>query len=167
MNITQMNVIVDEQDNVIGAKERGTLTSSDIYRVSALWITGNAGDRILLARRSHAKLNDPGKWEPAVAGTVEEGETYDANIKKEAAEELGLENVAPTLGPKQRVTGEHNYFIQWYLFSTDMPIEDFKVQEDEVREIAWFPKEDLIAWMQEKPEDFVASADQWKKLFLE
>jgi isopentenyldiphosphate isomerase len=71
-------IIVNEKDKEIGLKERGTLKTEDIYRVTALWIT-NSKDEILLAKRALTKSNDPGKWGPAVAGTVDEGETYEEN----------------------------------------------------------------------------------------
>lgn len=47
-------VIVNDQDEVIGHKERGTIAQDDIYRVSALWVTNSNGD-ILLAQRHHTK----------------------------------------------------------------------------------------------------------------
>ena len=47
-------VIVNENDEIIGSKERGTLNQSDIYRVSALWIQNSKGE-ILLAQRSFNK----------------------------------------------------------------------------------------------------------------
>ena len=53
-------IIVDEEDNIIGAKERGTLNTKDIYRVSSLRIINSLGE-ILLAQRSFDKKNDPGK----------------------------------------------------------------------------------------------------------
>ena len=84
-------IIVDKNDKIIGYKIRGTLDKNGIYRVSALWITNSLGE-ILLARRSRKKDKHPLKWGPAVAGTVEEGETYEQNIVKEAWEELGLKN---------------------------------------------------------------------------
>ena len=114
-------VIVDEDDNVIGHKERGLVGRGDIYRVSALWITNSKG-KILLARRALTKSHDPGKWGPAVAGTVEEGEDYRDNIVKEAGEEIGLRNIKPQTGPKIRIFGEHNYFDQWYLLKIDKTI---------------------------------------------
>lgn len=84
-------IIVDENDTIIGHKNRDSMEDGDMYRVSALWIQNSKGD-ILLAQRSFDKRNDPGKWGPAVAGTVEEGETYESNIIKEAEEEIGLKN---------------------------------------------------------------------------
>lgn len=107
--MTDKIVVVNENDEVVGAKKRGTIATDDIYRVSALWITNSNGD-VLLAQRALTKKNDPGKWGPAVAGTVEEGETYLGNITKETEEEIGLKDVQFTEGPKWRVSLERNMF---------------------------------------------------------
>jgi isopentenyldiphosphate isomerase len=147
-------VIVNENDEIIGHKERGTLTKEDIYRVSALWITNSKGD-ILLAQRKFTKAHDPGKWGPAVAGTVDEGEAYEMNILKEAEEEIGLKDIHPTLGPKRRERGEHNYFGQWYLLTIDKPVEDFTIQEEEVEQIKWFARSELEKDICDNPEKYL------------
>src|SRR3989344_8863957 len=98
-------VIVDENDKVVCEKDKEMVRGADIYRVSALWIT-NSRDEILLARRALTKSHHPRKWGPAVAGTVDEGETYEENIIKEAEEELGLKNIKPELGPKTKTDNE-------------------------------------------------------------
>jgi isopentenyldiphosphate isomerase len=151
--------IVDENDNVIGQKERADIKSEDIYRVSALWITDSKGN-ILLAKRALTKKNDPGKWGPAVAGTVEEGETYFSNIIKESGEEIGLHNISPVEGPKIRVRGEHNYFVQRYSIKVDLDISVFTIQKDEVAEIKWFSKQELKDQLQKTPEQFLKSISQ-------
>lgn len=149
-------IIVDEQDTVIGYKDRDAVQREDIYRVSALWII-NSKDEILLARRALSKSHSPGMWGPAVAGTVEEGETYEANIIKEAQEELGLKNIKPRMGPKERKTGEHNYFAQWYLLELDKPLSEFAVDKGEVAEIRWFSREELLKEIQNNPSLFLES----------
>jgi len=151
-------VVVDEQDEIIGYKERGTLTKDDIYRVSALWVTNSQGN-ILLAQRKFTKSHDPGKWGPAVAGTVDEGETYDSNIVKEAEEEIGLVDIKPTKGPKRRVSGEYNYFSQWYTLVVDKPAEDFVIQEEEVEQVKWFTRDELTHDIQAHPGRYLAGFD--------
>lgn len=47
-------IIVDENDQIIGHKFREEIVQTDIYRVAALWITNSKGD-ILLARRALSK----------------------------------------------------------------------------------------------------------------
>jgi hypothetical protein len=121
-------IIVNDQDEVIGLKERRTLLKEDIYRVSGLWVTNSSKD-ILLAQRDFAKTHDPGKWGPAVAGTLDENETYESNIIKEAEEEVGLKNIHPRVGPKRRVSDGYNYFCQWYTLTVDKPAEDYTVSD--------------------------------------
>lgn len=158
-------IIVDKNDNVVGLKEWENLKNEDIYRVSALWVENSKGE-VLLARRALTKSHSPGKWGPAVAGTVENKETYDSNIIKEAEEELGLKNLEFLKGPKIKISGKHNYFLQWYLLKIDKSLEDFKIQKSEVEEIRWFSKDELRKKISANPDEFIVSTNQWIKLFL-
>jgi isopentenyldiphosphate isomerase len=154
MSDTQRITIVNDQDEIIGHKERGTLIQADIYRVAALWVTNSEGS-ILLAQRQFGKRHDPGKWGPAVAGTVDEGETYDSNIIKEAEEEIGLTSIQPIEGPKRRVADEYNYFCQWYTLVVDKPAVEFVLQEEEVARVKWFTPAELESDLQEHPEKYL------------
>jgi len=158
-------IVVNEKDEVVGAKERGTVAVDDIYRVSALWITNSKGD-VLLAQRALTKKNDPGRWGPAVAGTVEEGETCLENITKETEEEIGLMGVQFTEGPKWRVSLERNLFCQWYFLEFNGELSDLKIQKEEVADIKWFPREDLKRLLKDKPGMFLSSSKLWLESFL-
>ena len=148
-------VIVDEDDNEIGAKERGTLDDDvDIYRVSALWIVNSDGD-VLLAQRGFSKRQHPGKWGPAVAGTVDEGENYEENIIKEAEEEIGLKDFEFVEIEKSRVRGRYNYFRKIFLCTIDMNIDDFVVREGEVAGLQWFGRDELLRELEENPDKFL------------
>lgn len=128
-------IIVDQDDNEIGVKDRNGV-GNEIYRVAALWVTNPKG-AILLAQRSFNKKNSPGRWGPAVAGTVEEGETYETNVIKEAEEEIGLTDFTPRPLKKIRVNQEYgkNYFCQYFEAVVDRPAESFAVQADEVEKV--------------------------------
>ncbi len=152
-------VVVNHQDEIIGHKERDALAQEDIYRVSALWITNSNGD-ILLAQRQLGKRHHPGKWGPAVAGTVDESESYEENIIKEAEEEVGLRNIKPQKSKKVRVTlatGDHNHFTQWYTLTLDKSAEDFLIQEEEVEQAKWFTRAELERELREHPEKYLKS----------
>jgi isopentenyldiphosphate isomerase len=155
--------IVNEQDEIIGYKERSDLNSQDINRVSALWLSDNEGNT-LLAQRSLKMKNSPGKWGPAVAGTVEKGETYESNIIKEAKEEIGLNNLKPILGPKIRRSTSHEYFVQWFTAIVENKY-PFKKQYDEVEEIRWFSKQEILKLLNEKPEMFYDNFKKYTELF--
>lgn len=146
--------IVDENDNLIEYRERDNRDTDAIYRVSALWVTDTDG-KILLARRAFNKTHDPGKWGPAAAGTVEEGETYEENKIKEAEEEIGLKNIKPITGIKKRRKTKYNYFSQEFLLTLPASFNDFKIQKDEVAEVKWFSEEELKNQLKENPDDFL------------
>ncbi len=156
--------IVDKDDKLVGYQERDKMIPDDIYRVSALWITNSKGE-ILLAQRVFTKTHDPGKWGPAVAGTVDEGESYDQNIIKEADEELDLKDIKSTIGPKRFVNGHHKFFCQWYTLVVDEPLSFFKPRKEEVETIKWFASEELKAAFAKNPQDFLVGFPETMKLF--
>jgi isopentenyl-diphosphate Delta-isomerase len=160
-------IIVDKDDNIIAIRERESLEIKDIYRVSALWVANSKGE-ILLARRALSKSHSPGKWGPAVAGTLEEGETYETNIIKETEEEIGLKNVKLKKGLKSKIklAGRLRYFLQWYTTEINKPAKKFKIQESEVAEVRWFSKEEIKRKLRENPSEFIYSVDQWIGLFV-
>lgn len=157
-------IIVNEKDEPIGVKNRSLVQLEDIYRVSALWVENDRGE-VLLARRAYSKNHDPGKWGPAVAGTVADGEAYEDNIKKEAKEELGLENLVFRSGPKCLYNSEHKFFVQWFISEINMPINFFRPDNLEVAEIIWISKTDLSNLLKNHPDEFVASAKIWPEIF--
>lgn len=159
--------IVDTDDRLIGHKLRGTLDyQTDIYRVAALWLTNTTGD-ILLAQRKHTKDRDPGLWGPAVAGTLDEGETYTTNIYKEAEEELGINDVTFQLGPKQRVYAPRNYFCQWFTVRLDRPAASFILQEEEVEAVRWLTAAELAADVQAHPQRYIPAMPHILKLLTD
>lgn len=156
--------IVDENDNVIGYKNREEILPTDIYRVTALWVTNDKGE-VLITQRSFNKSHDPGKWHMAVAGTVEGKETYEENIIKEAREELGIEGIKFNLGTKTFRRGKHLHFTQWFTLIINQPESFFKIQPSEVVAIKWMPLKQLIPDITNHPEKYVASAPKWIKQF--
>ena len=156
-------IIVDDKDSMIGIKERESITKKDIYRVSVLWVTNSKGE-ILLARRSFNKTHSPGKWGPAVSGTVEKNETYDSNIIKETEEEIGLKNIKPQKGLKIKMTTRYNYFCQWYFIKINRSLDKFKIQESEVAEIKWFSREELSRKINENQDEFIQSVKHGIKM---
>lgn len=159
--------VVNEQDEIIGYKDRSDRNPEDIIRITSIWITDENGD-ILMQQRKFNKKNNPGKWSAAVAGTVEEGETYESNAYKEMEEEIGVNDVPLTISKKSYLeTAVGKRFLQIYTaqFSKDKKL---TAQEDEVENLKWFTKEELLKELKENPNDFVGAmhSKEVKELFL-
>lgn len=147
--------IVNEKDEIIGNKDRSELNYDvDIFRSSSLWITNSNGDVLLAQRKLNKKVN-PGKWGEAVGGTVDGNDSYYETATREAQEELGLKDIEITKGPKQFIDAFARYFVQWYTTSTDKSIQEFKIQEEEVEQIAWVPISRLCEELKIVPNKYV------------
>ena len=159
--------IVNEQDEVIGNKDRSDLDyTKDIFRAASLWITNKSGD-ILLALRSRDKKVDPGKWAEAVGGTVEGEDSYGATIRREAKEELGLTDIQIQIGPKQFIDSSARYFVQWYTAEVTIPIEEFVIQTEEVSEVAWISPNQLKTELADNPDKYIPAMKEICDLFID
>jgi len=95
---------------------------------------------------------------PAVAGTVEVGETYDDNIIKEISEEIGLNLSLDNLQKGQKLFRKRKFgdcFCQIYFYTTDRQVGEFVIQKEEVEQVQWFKKDELRKMILNKPEVFL------------
>ena len=146
--------IVNSKDKIIGYKDRKKIVDTDIYRVSALWLTNERGE-FLLAKRALTKKHDPGKWGLAVAGTVEKGETYAFNIRKEIFEELGIQ-ISPKKSVKIERINKWHFFVQWYVAKINSKTK-FSPNIEEVAELKWFSKKEFYKQYKSNPEIFLSN----------
>jgi ADP-ribose pyrophosphatase YjhB (NUDIX family) len=161
----ELVAVVNENDNVMLVKPRSNLKDTDIFRVSSLWIENSKGE-VLLQQRALDKKNGGGQWGPAAAGTVEAHETYLANIRKEASEEIGLTGITPIEVDKRLITSPYARFVVTYRAQIDKPIEEFKIQKSEVAAIKWVKKSEILEDLAQDPKKYVPSAEFWKELFF-
>lgn len=152
--MSEFVTLVNQRDEILGSKERSLLTDNDRWRIVTIWLENSAGD-ILLAQRSMAKKNNPGKWGPAAAGTVEHGDSYDETAHRELQEELGI---SLPLRPKGLFM--HDSMIgkradMGYVGLTDASAEDFIIQQEEVERVKWIGKEALREDFASRPGEYI------------
>jgi len=92
-NQLELFPIVDETGNVIGSATRGEFHSGSklLHPVVHLHVFNSKGD-IYLQRRPDWKDIQPGKWDTAVGGHVDYGETPEQALQRE---ELGITDFQP------------------------------------------------------------------------
>lgn len=97
--------LVDVEGQVIGKAPRSHCHARKglLHPVVHLHIL-DGHDRLFLQKRSPAKQIQPGKWDTAVGGHVRSGEGIEAALKRETAEETGLEGL--TAAPVARYVWE-------------------------------------------------------------
>lgn len=96
-NALEMLPVVDEAGNVVGTATRGEChsgTTRPLHPVVHLHVFDSEG-RLYLQQRPMWKDIQPGKWDTAVGGHVDPGESIEEALRREAREELGIEGFEP------------------------------------------------------------------------
>lgn len=88
--------LVNEEGETIGKATRRECHSGSkwLHPVIHLHIFNAAGD-LYLQKRSMTKDIQPGKWDTAVGGHVDYGETVENALRREVREELGITDFKP------------------------------------------------------------------------
>ena len=88
--------IVDEEGKVIGQATRGECHNGSrlLHVVVHLHVFNAQGD-VYLQKRPEWKDIQPGKWDTAVGGHIDYGETPEEALRREVREELGITDFTP------------------------------------------------------------------------
>jgi isopentenyldiphosphate isomerase len=88
--------LVDHEGNVIGKATRGECHSGSklLHPVVHLHVFNSKG-QLYLQRRPDWKDIQPGKWDTAVGGHIDYGETPQDALRREVREELGITDFEP------------------------------------------------------------------------
>ncbi|MCA9330913.1 NUDIX domain-containing protein [Candidatus Saccharibacteria bacterium] len=156
MTQTEYAIIVDEDDNILEYRDRKDVSTYDLHRIVAIWVTNRNGD-VLLAQRAHTMCNQPSLWGPAAAGTVAKGESYLETAQRELAEEVGISNIALEEAGKFRTDREFGECRMCVVFvgTYDGDIATLKLQPEEVDAVKWMKPDELQRAVMQNPEQYV------------
>ncbi len=96
-NLQEIFPVVDEEGSVIGKATRGECHNGSrlLHPVVHLHVFNSSGD-IYLQKRPDWKDIQPGKWDTAVGGHIDYGETPVEALRREVREELGITDFVST-----------------------------------------------------------------------
>ncbi|MCQ2239014.1 MAG: NUDIX domain-containing protein [Bacteroidaceae bacterium] len=95
-NAEELFPVVDEEGNIIDAATRGECHNGSklLHPVVHLHVFNSQGE-LYLQKRPEWKDIQPGKWDTAVGGHVDFGESVFMALNREVSEELGITDFTP------------------------------------------------------------------------
>ena len=127
---------------------------------------------VLLQKRSQNKKLWPNKWDVTVGGHVDAGEFGRQALIREVKEELGIEikddDVKYLIGSTSiNEQGDiiNKHYNECYLITKNIDISDIKIQKEEISEVRYFSKDELLKRISNNYEGLTDKTGPWN--FLE
>lgn len=129
------------------------------HKAVALFII-NSENQVLLQKRSSKKKMWPNLWDISAGGHVLAGEFGFQAIIREIKEELGVEvakeniifiGASTSINEKGDIINKH--FNEYYIVSKDINLSELKLQTEEVSDVKWFNKEEILNRIENNYED--------------
>lgn len=145
------------------------------HRAVYAFIIDKSG-KVLLQKRSESKKLWPNMWDVTVGGHVDSGEFGRQALIRETKEELGIqisdEDVKYLLGStsiNQQGDIINKHYNECYIITKDIDISDIVVQKEEVAEIKYFSKDELLKRIENGYEGLTDKTGPWNflKMILE
>lgn len=125
--------IVNEKGEILGKAPRSVCHKGEklLHPVVHLHVF-NTQKQVYLQKRPMNKLVQPGKWDTAVGGHISFGETLETALKREAWEEIGLQNFSAKLVRTYRWDSEMESELVYVFVTYDY--KSIHLHSDEVEE---------------------------------
>ena len=137
--------IFDENNNTLNkSKERSIVHKQGLWhREVCIWII-NEKNQVLIQKRASTKKLGANKWS-LCAGHVNYGESLIEGAAREVMEEVGIPNVSPSdlILFNVRKSEYDNHYKYCYILKTNLKLEDYTIQEEELSEIKYVDLEHL------------------------
>lgn len=135
----------------------GEVATRDECHSKGLWHRGvyafivDKDFNVLLQKRSANKKLWPNKWDVTIGGHVNAGEFGRQALIRECKEEFGIDItdddikfIVCTTSVYNKNGYINNHYDECYLITKDVNVDELKLQEEEVSDAKYFPKEEVI-----------------------
>lgn len=132
----------------------------------------NKDGNVLLQKRSATKKLYPNMWDVTVGGHVDAGEFGRQALIREVKEELGI-NIndddikyligSTSINKKDDIINKH--YNECYLIIKDIDLSEIKLQKEEVSEVKYFSKEEILKRISNNYDGLTEKTGPWN--FLE
>lgn len=155
----------------------GKVESRDVCHKEGLWhkavavFVVNSKGQVLLQKRSAKKKMWPNMWDITAGGHVDSGEFGFESIIREIKEELGIDIdkkditfIGSSLSSNKKGDVINNHLNEYYIVSKDVDETKLILQEDEVSEVKWMDKDEIVKRVLNKYDGITDKEGCWEYL---
>ena len=131
----------------------------------------NSKEQVLLQKRSPKKKMWPNMWDITAGGHVLTGELGFQSIQREIEEELGtyveyrdMLYIGSSLSTNKKGDIINNHLNEYYIINKDIDEKKLKLQTEEVSEVKWIDKEEIIKRVKNNYEGITSKEGCWEYL---
>lgn len=141
--------IYDEDRKLTGrTMKRGEPFKKGDYHLVVHVCIFNDRDEMLIQKRQKDKESNPNMWDLSVAGSSIKGETSREAGEREVLEEIGYR--IDLSGERPFFTINYQYgFDDFYLVERDLDLDELTIQEEEVQDLRWASREEVLRLREE------------------
>lgn len=136
-----------------------------------VFIINEDNSKILLQQRSSTKKLWPNLWDITAGGHVLANELGYQAVIRETKEEIGisitkndLEFIGATTSINEKGDIINKHYNEYYIVHKNVDLKDVKVQKEEVQDIRWFTKEELLSKIDNNFEGLTDKVGCWNYL---
>ncbi len=141
------------------------------HKAVVVFILSEDNSKVLLQKRSATKRLWPNLWDITAGGHVLAGEFGYQSVIREAEEEIGvkldkssLEFIGATTSINLKGDIINKHFNEYYIAHSNVNLKDVVLQKEEVQDIKWFSKEEVIARIKNNYEELTDKKGVWNYL---
>ena len=141
------------------------------HKAVVVFILSMDNKKVLLQQRSASKKLWPNLWDLTAGGHVLTGELGYQSAIRETKEEIGIDITKSDLefigaSRSENISGKiiNRHFNEYYIVHKDLDIGDIVLQEDEVQDIKWIDKDEVISRINDNYRDLTDKVGCWKYL---
>lgn len=120
-----------------------SFAEGDYHLVVHVCIFNSKGE-MLIQQRKYFKEGWPNLWDITIGGSVLQGESSQSAAERELFEELSVKFNLQGIRPKLTINFDEG-FDDVYLIESNVRLEDLKLQYEEVQNVRWASKGDIIS----------------------
>lgn len=155
--------IVNEKNEVIGREKRKIVHEKGLWhRAVHIFIFNSKGELLLQKKSKNSDLSAE-KWTSSCSGHLGTDKNYLNSAKRELKEELGIETGLKEIAETKEDIPNDRTFFRLYEGKYDG---EFRIQKEELSEIAFYPFAAVLKMVKENPENFSPNFMALLELYL-